>query len=511
VPTGIVVALVVGALVLWLWLQTRDVGVRWELHQGLFGVLWLIALAGNITWAGGQEASVIVFCSIVAFGCLSWTFFHVSGFLDPRPNRFEIRWQDASSNQQNALVFFALLLISGSAGIAKALTKIATGWSEEPFMWFEGVSVWPTHFLRLLAAIVAVFGVVRSQSRLRQVKVDIARRLHYPLVESSTPEVPPRIVPPEIDWKKKDPKDGFWITFGTRIKQLWLVELIQAKNNTISKRLDGAWWLSYCAITEPRIRFMRVMSCMLGYLTIFGVAALILTLPPAPVRGDASRALDTGIFAAAIVAYTYLLFFVFDATVLACTLIGRITTYAGEDSEIEDCCALKVINDLSNTVARLMYLPFSVLFMLFVSRNSLFDAWGWSPLILLFFGSGLVVIVFTALLLQQRARRAKQVALAKLDDDLEETLRHTVAATPLTSPSGSAPAVVANSAVAAAKAATAELEVRVEHAREKRRQIEGLDAFVFQSWHHNPIFRAIMIPLGGLGSLQLLEKLNTLF
>jgi hypothetical protein len=122
--------------------------------------------------------------------------------------------------------------------------------------------------------------------------------------------------------------------------------------------------------------------------------------------------------------------------------------------------------------------------MLIVSRNRLFDAWDWPPVLFAVFGSGLLLIVFAAILLQQRTRQAKQAALEHLDQKLLERFKNA----PWWKPASDD---VLN--------------------RELRRQIEAFDGITFQSWHQNPIFRAILIPLGGVGSLQMLERFNSIF
>jgi hypothetical protein len=92
----------------------------------------------------------------------------------------------------------------------------------------------------------------------------------------------------------------------------------------------------------------------------------------------------------------------------------------------------------------------------------------------------LALVMAGGLFLQQRARKAKQTALDFLDRDIAKTLGADVP--------GSGP------------------PRRRKLLRELHRQIEAFDGVAFQPWYQNPIFRAIMIPLGGAGTLQLIER-----
>lgn len=153
--------------------------------------------------------------------------------------------------------------------------------------------------------------------------------------------------------------------------------------------------------------------------------------------------------------------------------------------------------------------------MLIASRNSLFDRWDWPPALIAVFLSGLVLIVVATTKLQSTARAAQRRALDDVEDNLIRVKsaleRHStsVESTVVDRATRSRPPFVANP----------DFETRLQNAtpdglerwiallEEQKRQIQEFDEVAFQSWHQNPIYRAVLIPLGGLGSLQVLQKL----
>jgi hypothetical protein len=193
-------------------------------------------------------------------------------------------------------------------------------------------------------------------------------------------------------------------------------------------------------------------------------------------------------------------------------LIKHLTEFIGRDTDLSDFPTVHIIDKVSNTVSWLIYLPFSMLFVLIVSRNRLFNAWDWSPIVIVFFASGLTLLVFVSLLLQRSACKAKDAAIEALNRDQLKLLDPDQ---PLPEPKA-ATGDFPDNLNEDRKLENARLRGNAEAARERRvaqgdelrKQIEAFDGVAFQSWYDNPILRAILIPVGGIGSLQLLEKLS---
>ena len=294
------------------------------------------------------------------------------------------------------------------------------------------------------------------------------------------------------------------------------------------KKHEYPVWRDYLKRTGSRERFPRVVGCVLGYMLAFRLLTEVgvFTAAGGPVRGEWSYVLDRATLQSEVVVYCMLLFFVVDETILTANLIGKLTPYIQSPSDLEETDAIHHINELTKAVSGLIYLPFSVLFMMIVARNPLFDAYAWPPLTIAYFGSGLLLIIVAAVTLQGRARAAKQTALDSIDrkliTQLEAEANRTRTPIPVESPVVVGPdgeametALRRNEAPRVLRRefrpSEPEFETSEKLLHENRDQIMAFTSVAFREWHHNPIFRAILIPLGGVGSLQLLEKLSGIF
>lgn len=467
----------------------------------------------------------------------------------------------------------------------------ARHWSEEPYAFFEGVSIWPTNILRALLIIFSIHFVLRIQFQLVQLKNQIA------LTHGLTP---PEKVPAMVSDMPQSP----WPLLNAWRPFLWFPSRFTrepqrlpqpAPSTTCYPGREDTLWQDFCRITTLRGRFVRIVCYGTVYLGIFLLLGAVLGFPFSPVRGLWSNALDKGVLCAAIFAYVYLLFYVFDATLVTAEFCRRITRFIGETSRLQESHTVHLVDDLVGVVSKLIYLPFSVLFMFIASRNALFDRWDWPVMLLGVFGSGLLLIIVASVKLQRAAGDAKRAAIqdidAKLglicttaaraaypsarsldgptdrgatssDDFLSVFLETELAAlrkqtarwwagllgviaaaqaprkakppgptsASTTVQPGSSRASAADKKIPVSGEQTPKLTLetvqlesledtkklseisteafrrREAELREQRRQIEAFDDVAFQHWHQNPIFRAILIPLGGFGSLQILEK-----
>ncbi|HUR60130.1 MAG TPA: hypothetical protein VM029_20570, partial [Opitutaceae bacterium] len=453
-----------------------------------------VAIGIYVGRADGAFGAMFVFVTAVLF---VWIFYIIST-LGVRPQR-KAWW---------AGIAFCLLFCLAVWILKGALSAVRDNWDEEPFAWFEGLSIWPTAIVRLSAAAVGICGLVAAQKRLHMVKQSIG-------VTFASMQVSARDAMPADNWPgqwisaiiRRRP-DEKWRVAVWRLARIWGAGVFSIRPRLMilrpgqwarfvwlgpGNKFDGfvqekALWVNYCRVTAPQVRFWRIMLFVAIYILIFALLGVLAGTPHVPARGDWSMALEKGILMAAVLVYTYLLFFVFDATLLGTALIDRLTAFIGRESQLPESHLIQLINDFCETVAGLIYLPFAVLFMLIVSRNRLFDSWDWPPVLLGVFFSGLVLIIVASLLLQQRARAAKKAALDHLDNRINEELAEGVA---YSSP--------------------ARVTARLVALRELRAQTEAFDGIVFLPWHHSPIFKAVLLPLGGIGSLQLLEHVSTLF
>ncbi len=125
-------------------------------------------------------------------------------------------------------------------------------------------------------------------------------------------------------------------------------------------------------------------------------------------------------------------------------------------------------------VASFIYYPFIVLFILIASRHRVLDGFDWSLEPLLIYSSSLLILVIITTVLQGTANRLKKVAVRVVETSRERT-----------------------------RGSTASHD-------ETLKYLEGMDSPVFSTVYSNPVFRAVLIPLGGTGALHGLDLLSTL-
>ena len=164
----------------------------------------------------------------------------------------------------------------------------------EPFVLFEGISTWPTEFIRLFACLLAVYATFKilcaSDSNARKIARDFA--LDHP------PE-------PQV------PRSAGWV--GADRLSKWVQSEGEADGVDLwdDYRRDGA--------LADRVR--RTLPIMAIYLLFSFTLIAMLGLPARPVRGPLNSWVDTLMLLASVPATIWLLFFVFDATRLCTRLI----------------------------------------------------------------------------------------------------------------------------------------------------------------------------------------------
>lgn len=233
-------------------------------------------------------------------------------------------------------------------------------------------------------------------------------------------------------------------------------------------------WSDYLKSLDPKSRLCRiglyaVAFCMVCTIILVGTRE---SNPP-PVRGEVSATTTIAVLLVSGLAFLYLLLFVIDTVLLTAAYIARIAAYVGSIKEIGVLAGGKAvqlmrrIERIAEPASSFVYYPFGVLFAMIAARNPLFDSWAWPLGLVAIFTLQLLLLVAAAFLLQFRAKTARKRII--------ETLRQMT-------------------------------NERGDDLAKQCEQIESLSVPLFASWRHNPILYALLIPLGGVGSIKLLEQ-----
>jgi len=380
------------------------------------------------------------------------------------------------------------------------LWPLAADSSEEPFAWFQGWSIWPTEIVRMLALFISILFILRCESRVTAVtehvgsafhRTDESGRTSRPISQSVT--APSNLPDHDLHhylWPlngvvEKNPAVGSPQPPATPESSGETTPPIPLTSFDLDSRLckafvEGLHW-------HPRR--IRIFCWIVVYFALLFPFMLILGFPAVPARGAYSFALDQGILCASVICYCYLLFLVIDAVVQCAVLIRHLEPCMGRNTSLSDYRAIHVVNAVTEETVGMVYMPFTILFMMVVARNPLFDNWDWPANLVAVFASGLLLLFIASAMMQHYAQAMKAAAIASANKGVRNELRTTTASGTSRKPD----------------------EDKVEWLREELAQIQAFDGVVFRPWYHNPIYRAILIPLGGLGSIQLLEQMTKVF
>ena len=362
----------------------------------------------------------------------------------------------------------------GTTGLALAVILGVVWWAMsdgadgEPFVFMDGISVWPTQAIRLLAFFLCGGFFVYAGWSLRTNEARLIDRFDFPGL--------PKGVPSGLGlgrvigihhWR---PSSGR----STPVHQVWLDYL----------RL-GRWpnrWVRYS--------LQAILYWLLGVLLLqaFG-------LPHTPCRGQACFLINIVVLMASVLGMVLLMFFVVDATRLCRRFIKHLVEEQIEwpdewlkkeakrrgvhPDSVHEWLSIDLIAARTDVIGHLIYYPFIVLFLMYVARHPSFDRWDFPIGLILLLTINAVYAFGNAVALRRSAEQAKQSALTQLRKKL----------------------VRLSDTIPGQKESREQVERVIEAVRNNH---EG----AFLPFTAHPIFGAIALPSGGYGLVLLMEYLG---
>lgn len=415
-----------------------------------------------------------------------------------------------------------IMLIMGTAFIAVIIPHVILEYNShklnEPYYWFQGVSIWPTEIIRFFAILFIVIMTFRVRSSLDRSARVIGERFGLPEPSRFQPEG--RTV---LRW----------------VRRMWAPEHCpRPGSSSPDEALFGCYWAAMVAQgghrTSPlpsdaarpwQARVRRCHGAMLRFLTDFATwrAAILALLflgfgfslmdymgpPVAPVRGALEFAVDRSVTMAMVFLFLFLLVFTYVNTHACCHFVGRITEPDSpmafstsflsrlrdrqvlpvqQSQELHDDLRMplsswlkvRIVAERSHTIMRLVYGPFIALFLMILSRSRFFDAWTFPWSLIIVIATSLVLLIAAIMTLRNNAETLRTVTLGHLENwrikrgDQEDPGR------------------------------TGKVVERIIQAvRDERRG-------AFQPVRQLPVVKASLIPFGGVGGLVALESLMPL-
>ena len=385
--------------------------------------------------------------------------------------------QEILSFETASFIIRIAIALALTAGIA----LIAFHWigrqpNAEPFFWAEGVSIWPTQLIRLLAIGLCV-GFLQLAHHMLQVNAsELAAQYALPLT----------LPQPSAS------SSSAWITWF--LPRSWTVAFRGAAQDL------QQLWSEHQQFTASHWRRIVPQTVVLGALGV--VLLIIFGIPHTPSRGSWAWWINLFMWSASSILLGLLILFVVDA-IRICT--GFIHQFAGERTHwpahvLKPLCEqrklspdlvgewldIRFIAERTKVVESLIHYPLIALFLTIAARHRIFDDWAYPVGLILLYAISATYIITCAILLSVAAEKARGSAVKRLRDQLY---------------------------IARANAQEPGQGERWTHHIAQvellLREIEGVQQGAFAHWTQQPVFQALLLPSGGFSLLALLDYFLT--
>ena len=372
-----------------------------------------------------------------------------------------------------ALVFVGVIVYLAYTEFA---TELEQGYGE-PFLWFEGVSVWPSLVLRFAGLITTIALALFFRYRSDQQATEIAdafgfgrlmapRRLNRSKWQAV--EIGPHLDLASFNADAKVDPDS---PDGPNVETLWQNYL------RATGCREMVWWI-----------FAAVVLAV-----VIGITIIRFDRPFFPSRGDLVVYFHFGLLILSVPVLWWTVFWVGYQTRVCAGFIEilsqrnmrfewPVTCKEDVREDVPRACrdaylAFRLIVRLTRRIQAFIYLPFILILFMVVSRSSLFDAMDFPLPLIIVVALSLAYAIFSAVLLRKTAEGARTSLLKQIEDLL---------------PSSARPG--------ARRVNPERIKLVMERIRSTR---EG----AFAPFSAQPALQALLLPFGGYGGIQLIEYL----
>jgi hypothetical protein len=293
---------------------------------------------------------------------------------------------------------FALLIGCVLTGLL--FWAMRDGAAGEPFSLTEGISVWPTTFIRLIAFVLCILFLKYAWARLRDNDRALTERFGFQF--SAKRPAGSRSLLGIHSWRPSPSGD------------------IPVAN----------LWAEYLALGDGSSRLIRIAAQTLCY-ALFGWSLMqLFGLPAMPCRGTACFEINRLILTLSVIGMTILIFYVVDATRLCRRLITILTAttvhwpakvlaeeaarHKVDASALPEWLGIELIAQRTAVISVMLYYPFVTLFLMGLARHTYFDRWDFPLSLMVIFGLNTAYALGNAVYLRRSAEVAKRAALDRL-------------------------------------------------------------------------------------------------
>lgn len=402
------------------------------------------------------------------------------------------------------VAFFAAVFVLWMVSVAP---QIAGADLHEPFAAINGASAWPSQLLRTLAIVLFAWFLDHAWCR-TAAEADIIGNKYFPDAAEPSDDAP--AVGSLSVWRQR-------AIAACRDATIWLWQPEAARPGP-DDGVDGTGlWREYRKGLRGWPRLSRIalwLSIAIGL--IFLVGGLIGgARPEIPARGIADRNLFivTLVISGSVV--LYLMVLVADVTVLTWRFIGllkggrtlypditvqsfaaelgkelkpqaekrifaratdRVSGAVGRNTLLDDWIDARLLGEHTAVIGPLIIFPFILVALMIVARSRLFDNWQMGTSILIMFAGFVLWSLAMAALLNYGAEMARRKALERMQADLLWL-----------------------------KGAGPEYAKLAEQFPGLIEQVRNMRQGAFAPFFEQPLVKALLVPLGGAGGIQLLD------
>lgn len=394
------------------------------------------------------------------------------------------------------LVIFVLVVLWGYQQ-RRELTDNGLG---EPMFLFEGISAWPTAALRLLAVLISLAALAWGWRCLRLNRLEIERAYHLPTQASSLWRQLPRLThrgkPRGLRaWLEELGRSLFLVLFPLSSTSMsWLRPIGRrpsAPNDNEQPTLSfRRFWREHCICGTFGARMIRAILATWIFVVATSVLFVFWPFEGAPIRGQSvlwkfSWMIPTLVF-------QLLVFWVVDANRLLSRFIRQLSRHRAvwpwrlqreheaifhlrQHPCIDAWMDMMLIARRSAAVNRLIYAPTLVLLILIASRSSYFDNWPTPPSLVLSYLLTALILFISALSLRRAAEKARGLALQQVDEYLLRAAQNSEG---------------------------------YDKFKLIRERIAALNTGAFSRYSEEPLVRALLLSLTGIGGSAIVDALN---
>lgn len=408
-----------------------------------------------------QEHSSVWMHSVFPWYCLLTTLSFLLVFRKCY-NRIWKDERDGISADHQAYSYSLRLLFGFLIFLMLAIILIITSQYKEvePFAFFEGISIWPTEFLRFLAGVTSLYFLTTGSFKAYLTDQQLDKEFFNPYSDKTDAEKGSASAKGETNWPVKvssvwkEVRKVFSIIKNKVSIKFFKPESKQAdgekgdepgKSDTDRDKMAASVWKDYVKHTALGKRWLRILPLVFFYYITCCLIIETYGQPFVPFRGRDSYLVDfVSIRFFAVPLFILLITWVVDSTMSVRWLIHRlaqteliwpeetvhkISNKFNIDSLCENVCvnewlSIQAIVKISETVSRFVYYPFIVILILCASRLQYFDKWDTSIGLLIVIMLALAYSLYCAVSLRRSAQKARETILDKLWEHQVNAIGH---------------------------------------------------------------------------------------